>query len=263
MSHESDYSALDRPEILSIIFYPRRDFSRAPAQPNVADHIIPVGDGVEIGYRFYTAGRDNPTILYFHGNGEIVSEHDGLAPYYNRIGANLFVADYRGYGLSTGRPTISTMLNDAHTIYQSLVHLLEHQGYGGGVYLMGRSLGSASVVEIAYHHQEKIEGLIIESGFADAVRLMQLVGALYDDAAAPGFSEFSNLNKISAIKIPTLIIHGDRDMIVPVENGEALHRQSGAARKRLLVIKGGDHNDILYRGMDEYFAAIKEFIHGD
>lgn len=264
MTHETDYSALDRPEILSFIFYPRRDFNKAPSGPNISDFFIPAGDGVEIGCRFYPAmggmGNSSPTILYFHGNGETVGDHDEVALLYNRVGANLFVADYRGYGLSTGTPTISAMYKDAHTIFQSLTHLLKQQAYSGGLYLMGRSLGSASAAELAYHYQEQIEGLIIESGFADAARLMQMLSFFAGDLPLEEFEKFSNLNKVASIKIPTLIIHGERDSIVPVEHGKALHEGSGAARKRLLIIAGADHNDILYRGMDEYFGAIGEFI---
>lgn len=260
MTHETDYSALDQPEILSFIFYPRRDFNKGPSGPNISDFFIPAGDGVEIGCRFYTAGKSSPTILYFHGNGETVGDHDEVAVLYNRVGANLFVADYRGYGLSTGTPSISAMYKDAHTIYQSLTHLLKQQGYSGGVYVMGRSLGSASVVELAYHYQEQIEGLIVESGFADAGRLMQMLSFFVGDLPLEGFEKFSNLNKVASIKIPTLIIHGERDSIVPVEHGRALHEGSGAAHKRLLIIAGADHNDILYRGTDEYFGAIGEFI---
>lgn len=260
MSHEKDYSALDRPEILVIVFYPRKDFRRAPSAPNVTDHFIPVGDGVEIGCRFYTAGKDAPNILYFHGNGETVGDHDDLAPFYNRVGANLFVADYRGYGMSTGTPTISAMLKDAHTIFHSFAHLLKHQGYRGGLYLMGRSLGSASVVELAYHYQKGIEGLIVESGFADATRLLQRVGISAEDMGPEKIVGFSNLDKISAVSAPTLIIHGQQDVIVPVENGKALYQHSAATHKRLLIIPHADHNDILYRGMDDYFGAINDFI---
>ncbi len=260
MTHELDYSALDRPEILSIIFYPRRDFSGAPSDPNISDHFIPVGDGVEIGCRFYTVDKASPTILYFHGNGETVGDHDGLGPLYNKIGANLFVADYRGYGLSTGDPTISAMYKDAHTIYQSLPHLLKHLGYSEKLYLMGRSLGGASVVELAYHHQESIKGLILESSFAESTRLMQMFSAFFDDLPVELFERFSNLNKISTIKIPTLIIHGELDSLVPVDHGRTLHKKSAAANKRLLIIPGADHNDILHRGVEDYFGAIKEFI---
>ncbi len=263
MSHENDYSALDRPEILSILFYPRKDVKRASSAPNVSDQIIPVGEGAEIGCRLYEAGKDAPNLLYFHGNGETVGDHDDLAPLYNRIGINLMVADYRGYGMSTGSPTITAMFNDAHTIFQSVTHFFKYKGYSGELYLMGRSLGSASVAELAYHHQDRIKGLIIESGFADATRLMAMISAFVGEIDTEQFAGFSNLSKITSIRIPTLIIHGDEDSLVPVENGKTLYQQSGAEDKRLLIIPHADHNDILYRGMDDYFGAIKELINPD
>jgi len=263
MTHESDYSALDRPEILSFIFYPRKDFPRTHNALNVSDVVLPVGEGVEICCRFYTIDKYSPTILYFHGNGETVGDHDNLAPLYNRIGVNFFVADYRGYGLSTGVPTISSMYRDAHTIYQSLTHLLEHNGYPGNLYLMGRSLGSASAVELAYHYQEHVKGLIIESGFADTDRLVQMAALFLEDIPMDGFAKFSNIDKISTIRIPTLIIHGERDSLLPLDHGKALYEQSASSSKTLLIIPGADHNDILYKGMEDYFRAIKELINLD
>jgi len=90
-----DYSFLDRPEILQFIFYPRKDPVGKPSVSNATDYFIPVEEGIGIGCRFYTAGQNSPNILYFHGNGEIVADHDYIAPMYNERGINLFVADYR------------------------------------------------------------------------------------------------------------------------------------------------------------------------
>ena len=86
---QQDYSALDTPEILSFIFYPRGDYTRTPT--NASDHSIPVDNDASISCRFYTHSQGSPSIIYFHGNGEVVSDYDYIAPMYSELGINLFV----------------------------------------------------------------------------------------------------------------------------------------------------------------------------
>ncbi|MEW5921547.1 MAG: hypothetical protein AB1796_11505 [Bacillota bacterium] len=98
------YRFLDRHSILRNAFFPRRGLS--PCPDRAFDLRIPVDGDVSLHCRFYY-GRDGyPTILYFHGNGEVAGDYDGFAPYYHRAGTNLAVAEYRGYGASSGIPTI-------------------------------------------------------------------------------------------------------------------------------------------------------------
>ncbi len=261
MTNKGNLSLLDRPEILSFVFYPRKEAQRGDLRPNWQDHSINVEEGVVIGCRFYIAGKDAPNLLYFHGNGEIVSDHDSLAPIYNERKINLFVADYRGYGTSTGTPTFSAMLRDANILFESFYEVLIKEGFSGMPFLMGRSLGSASVCEIAYHHQDQIRGMIIESGFADPLGLLRRLGMSIRPVEQEGAIGLSNVNKISSIKIPTLIIHGENDFIIPVDDGKELYSKSGTKDKKILIIPGSGHNDLLYVGMEAYFQAIEAFVH--
>lgn len=252
---QDDYSALDRPEILAFVFYPRKDFSRAPS--NASDYFIPVDKDVSISCRFYVHSRSSPSILCFHGNGEVVSDHDYIAPMYNQLGINLFVADYRGYGASQGRPTLSNTVSDAPVIFKAFGDILHREKHGGDIFVMGRSLGSISAIGIAYRYQEEIKGLIIESGFAAIINLLFHLGF---PAASLGIEdpEFPNLARIRAIAVPTLIIHGEHDQIIPASEGEALFHNSAATDKRLLMIPGANHNDLMWIGKDSYFQAIKQ-----
>jgi len=119
-----DYAALDVPEVLLRLFHPRPEVT-ALSQPTAAQEVlIPVAPGVDIGGRFYAAGASEPTLLYFHGNGEIVADYEELGPLYTQRGFNFFPVDYRGYGRSTGSPTVSAMMRDCHTILDlSLIHI--------------------------------------------------------------------------------------------------------------------------------------------
>jgi uncharacterized protein len=133
---QADYSALDRPEILSFVFYPRKDVTAPPS--GASDHFVPVEEGVSVACRFYVCSAEAPSLLYFHGNGEVVSDYDHIAPLYNQLGLNLFVADYRGYGASQGQPTLGNTVSDALIVFQALVDILDNRDYRRDVFVMGR-----------------------------------------------------------------------------------------------------------------------------
>jgi len=255
-----DFSDLDRPEILMFLFHPRPE-SRGPKTTAPGEDIlIQVEEEVVVGGRFHTAGKSAPNILFFHGNGEIAADYDEIGPIFNRIGINFLPIDYRGYGRSTGRPTISAMMKDCHVIFDFVREWLLENDYTGPFILMGRSLGSTSVLELAFHYQDRMDALIVESGFALLGPLLQLLGI---DTRAINFTEeaaLGNLKKIRKVKKPTLIIHAERDHIIPFSDGQALYDASGADDKSLLKIPGANHNDIFMRGLSEYMAAVKTLV---
>jgi pimeloyl-ACP methyl ester carboxylesterase len=254
---DPDYAILDVPEVLMRLFHPRPEFGRAGAPPAARDLLIPVADDVVVGARFHPGEPAAPIILFFHGNGEIVADYDELAPFYRRQGVNFLPVDYRGYGRSTGSPTVSDMMQDCHRIFAFAQKWLPDQGFPGPLVIMGRSLGSAPVLELASAYPERIAGLIVESGFAFAGPLLQLLGV---NLSAIGFQEragFRNIDKIRAYPGPTLIIHAEQDHIIPFSDGQALYDASIARNKTLLKIPHANHNDILLKGFGDYMAAIK------
>ncbi len=255
-----DYSAFDRPEILMFLFHPRPEWGPEGRTSSSEDVLIPVQNEVAIGGRLHRADKQAPTILFFHGNGEIVGDYDDLAEVYLRIGVNFFPVDYRGYGRSTGRPTITAMMRDAHVIFDYVRNKLKEWGHTGSFILMGRSLGSASVLELAAHYEDQVDGLIIESGFAHSRPLLMLLGVSMDALGLKEEDGFQNLQKISGFEKPTLVIHAERDHIIPLSEGQALYDASRALDRRLLIIPGANHNDIFLRGMGEYMEAIGELV---
>ena len=262
-----DYSALDRPEVLMFLFHPRAEsdtpFQAAGSRPSSAgstDIMISVADDAAIGARFHMADKTGGNILFFHGNGEIVSDYDDLGVVYNQMGINFLAVDYRGYGRSTGKPTVSAMMQDCHTIFDYVCNWLHKNDFRGPIILMGRSLGSASVLELAAAHRETIDGLVVESGFAYAGPLLQLMGI---NLEALGFKEergFGNIAKIKEFNKPTLIIHAEYDHIIPFSDGQALYQACPSDNRTFLKIPGANHNDIFMRGMQEYLAAVGKLV---
>jgi len=258
LPHQPDYSILDRPEILQFVFYPRRDWT--PTPPGASDHLVPVEEGTSISCRFYPASTGDPCILYFHGNGEVACEHDWIAPLYNREGIGLFVADYRGYGLSDGTPSFSSMTADAHPLFDFFLKTVRSSGHSEPPFLMGRSLGSHSVVELAFHYPQQVRGLIVESGAPNVARLASLFGL-----SSEGLADLRETisARIRSITLPILVIHGERDSLIPLSEATTLYGEIGSQEKRLVIIPGADHNDMMLIGMEQYFSAIREFVFRD
>ena len=252
-----DYSLADHPSTLRFIFYPREDVTPCPG--NAFDLNIAVGLQATIACRFHVGHPEWPWILFFHGNGEVVSDYDEVAPVYHEKKLNLAVADYRGYGASTGVPTLSDLVRDAHSLFEATKKALCEKGFRSDLWVMGRSLGSISALELAFHHPGELKGVIIESGFPSVVRIITHLGV-----PAPGIPleeiDEACLEMIRKIIIPALVIHGERDTLVPMKEAEELYRHLGTKEKELVIIPGATHNDIFYVGFQKYFEAIQRFV---
>jgi uncharacterized protein len=251
-----DYAALDVPEVLLRLFHPRPESALFNPPTSAQEVLIRVDPGVVIGARFYAAGTEAPTLLFFHGNGEIAADYEDLGPLYTQQGLNFLPADYRGYGRSTGTPTVTAMMRDCQVILDFAQNWLKKQGFSGPLVVMGRSLGSASALELAFRHQDRLEGLIIESGFAYAGPLLKLLGV---DVNALGFKEeagFRHVDKIRQWTKPLLIIHAEFDHIIPMAEGQALYEASPSPEKTFIKVAGANHNDILAVGFTMYMAAV-------
>ena len=252
------YTKLDQPEVLSHIFHPR-PAARSSLPIAAIDLDWPVS-GATLGCRFYAAAKEAPTILFFHGNGEIVSDYDDIAEQYTKHGMNLLMTTYRGYGWSSGQPTVTAMFRDGEELHDLALAWLAEQAYTGPLFVMGRSLGSAAAIDLTANHPDSIKGLIIESGFADTLPLTRTLGI---DTSGSDISEdecFNNCRKIETIKLPTLILHGARDAMISVPQAEKLQACSGARNKQFLVIPGAEHSTMILCGGVLYFQTIKKFI---
>lgn len=287
----ADYGLLNNPNISMNSFYPRPNWTNTPQ--GAEDHTITVEDSVQLSCRFFpvshaseserltqrgdayeagqasepsqlsSSGNQNPTILFFYGNGETAVDYDGIAPLYNRIGVNFFVADYRGYGRSGGTPEFNSMLADAHRVLGGLTGILKDGGYTGEIFVMGRSMGRHAAFEIAARsaggaHGIAVKGMIIESGRPN---LGQFVNGLEESAARDLEADYQA--KVASISIPSLIIHGELDTLAPLQHAVNMYESLASSNKRMLTIPRAGHNDLMYVGIKEYFTAIKDFVDPD
>jgi pimeloyl-ACP methyl ester carboxylesterase len=258
MEQQFGYAKLDQPGVLQYLFHPRKEAGSNPP-PGAIDHDIQVDGDISVGARFHLVEASGPNILFFHGNGEIVSDYDPIGPLYNERGLSLLAVDYRGYGRSEGTPTVTSMMRDVHVIFQVVKAWLEKEKRTGPLVVMGRSLGSACALELAASYGDEVSGLILDSGFALTVPLLRCLGVDTDNLGLTEADGFKNIQKIAQFSKPTLIIHAQHDQFIPVMSAEVLQVQCAARSKQFLVVPGADHNTILARSGHHYFKSVKQF----
>ena len=220
---------------------------------------IPVGKGEsrgELDAWWIPTDTDAPTLLYFHGNDRNISDNLEHTLRLHKMGYNVLLPDYRGYGKSNGgKPSEAKVYEDAEAAWQ---YLIKWRGMDPGkTFIYGHSLGGAIAINLAVHHPEAA-GLIVESTFTS----MQAMGEINYAYLPVGLllnQRFASLQKISALKIPLLIIHGTWDKRVPDEMSKQLYA-AAPGPKTLLLIEGGEHNNSSAVGWVEYRDALAAFV---
>lgn len=192
-------------------------------------------------------------IVYFHGNGGHLSNWAPILAAIVGRGYAVFAVDYRGYGMSTGRPTEGGLYRDVDAAVQAAWP--GDQGRAPLVY-WGRSLGGAMASYAAT--VKKPDGVIVEAGFADAraaIRGSPLLAAL----SVFSSYRFPAAEFLARANAPLLVMHGDRDRVIPLALGRELFDQIPEP-KTFVVIRGGDHNDAAAPDAAAYWTAIERFI---
>jgi len=253
-----NYSKIDLPQISRALFYPRYDTVEIEENKYLKRVMIPVGDGVFISSLWAAMEKAPATILFFHGNGEISSDYIDIAGIFWQLNIRFICVDYRGYGRSSGDPEASLMIRDAHDIFQYVYSHTREKNEP--LIIMGRSLGSAPALEIAAEYGEKIDGLIIESGFAETLPLLRTLGVEPNDLEIKEEDGFANADKIKNFNKPLLIIHAEDDFLIPLVQAEKLYAAAKAPQKKFLKIPNAGHNDIFVAGIKEYLTAVSELV---
>ena len=192
-------------------------------------------------------------ILYFHGNGGNLSNWSPIVAGIARRGYSVLAVDYRGYGLSTGRPTERGLYRDVDAV---LARPAAPSEAALPLIYWGRSLGGAMAAYAAT--VRKPDGVIIEAGFPSARAAVRAspVLAVLSLLASYRFPAGEYLNQAN---VPVLMLHGDRDRVIPFALGRELFEQV-TAPKEFVTIAGGDHNDAAPPDPQAYWAAIDRFI---
>ncbi len=261
MQQQYSYEKMDQPEIQSFMFFPRPDDGTPPPDTS-KDQLINI-DGETVHIRYHLIDDEEaPIILFFHGNGEIVADYDDMAEGYKEQQVSFIAAEYRGYGLSSGTPSATNMMHDAHAILTAVSQKLAAMKYSGKLLVMGRSLGSAPAIELAAAHPEQIKGLVLDSAFAFTLPVLKAVGVNLDRTGLTEDDGFHNIEKIRTISLPTYMIHGQLDDIIELNNAAELQMECAALQKQFQAVPGAGHNTITTVAGKMYFEVLKRFING-
>jgi pimeloyl-ACP methyl ester carboxylesterase len=252
---------LDEPAISNIIFYPRRHSIPTNLGPNVHILKFQLADGIMVGGFCFINDKTLPTLLLFHGNGEIAAEYQYFVTPFFECGVNLAAVDFRGYGFSTGQPKFSALFEDAFPIYKQFEEWLKENGFHESLFVLGRSLGSTCAAEIGFKNPAGLRGVIFESGIGSALQIITDLFRLNVPLVTPdALKEWSNDTRAAKFTKPVLIIHGTSDSIVPYKHAKILFNAiPETVEKQLVSIEGAGHNNI-FQFHDEYFTPLKEFI---
>ncbi len=191
-------------------------------------------------------------ILYFHGNAGSLRTWKSVAPQILSTGHDLFIIDYRGFGKSTGTLSEKGLYADGRGAYRELLA----RGYEpDDIVVLGRSIGTGIACEIAA--TEEIGALILETPFTSMVELASEYIPILPRLILN--YKFENEKKAAQIDVPTLIIHGDQDEVIPIEHGRAVFEAFSEPRE-FVVLTGASHND--FTGHPEYVPALSAFLDG-
>jgi hypothetical protein len=245
----------------SVIFHPERAaLGGAWRAPRGAEEVwFRNAEGQRLhGWLFQTATRPGGgAILYAHGNGGNVSYCVWVGESLAARGFDVLLFDYRGYGRSEGEPAGERGLYaDTEAAYD---YLTQERGHPARrVTLYGQSLGTAAVADVAARRE--CGALVLESGLSSAADMAALIMPWL-----PRFvrgltrNKLDTVSKLPRVRCPVLVVHGDRDEIIPDAQGRRLF-DAAPEPKRLLIIEGAGHNDLSIVGGGKYIDTLAEFV---
>ncbi len=249
-----------------VIYVPERTIEMTPWSEGLAyeDVWFPTSDGLKLHGWLVPSPDARVTLVWFHGNaGNISHRVDNIKQLHRFLGRaltpNIFIFDYRGYGKSQGG--FSDLSEEAtyRDAEGALAYLRARQdlAHTKPVYF-GRSLGAAIAVEVARRHSPA--ALILETPFT-SIRDMAKVALPFLPVGSLLQTKYDSLTKIREIRAPLLILHGDRDDVVPYEQGRRLYEAANEP-KTFYAIRGARHNDTYIVGDRAYFNAWARFLEG-
>jgi fermentation-respiration switch protein FrsA (DUF1100 family) len=238
------------------VFHPQAAFDMRPESMHLAYEPVffDAADGTKLHGWFFPPPEASPVILFCHGNAGNISHRLENIQKLLSLGFGVFIFDYRGYGKSGGSPSREGIYGDGLGAYD---YLVKNRGISPErIVLFGRSLGAAVAMEIAV--SKWAGGLILESAFTSTkglARTMPLFALLSPFLPA----HYNNLGKIKGVTVPKLIIHGDRDEIIPFHMGREIF-EAAPEPKSFYTVEVAGHNDTWVIGGRKYFETIEAFV---
>lgn len=235
------------------------NLSTAVIPESVRTQVVLTSQGKNI-YGYYIRSfnsNEKKIVLYNHGNRDHLQYYWDRVELFYKMGYNVFVYDYQGYGMSEGEPTEEGIYSDATAAYW----FVQSQGFSESqIIVYGFSLGGAPATHLAANMLTP-HRLILEAAFASASSLTQSGTLLELPSTFVIKGEYNNAEKIRRVTAPVLILHGVEDKFIDMEkNGKVLY-QNANEPKKFIAVQGADHSQIPAKmGEGNYLAAVRDFI---
>lgn len=239
------------------LFVPTRKIAVTPSEAGLAfeDIYFSTEDHIRLnGWLVKCAVKpaEAATILFFHGNAGNIGDRVEKVKNFYKLGVNIFIIDYRGYGKSQGRPTENGMYRDAVAAYDYLVSRPDIAK--DRIVAYGASLGGVAAIDVA--SKRPLAALIADSTFTSAADMGKTIAPF-----VPSFiltTKLDNAAKIIRITAPKLFIHSPDDTTVPFRLGQKLFALAGEPKEFLKI--AGSHNEGYSLSQDVFLTGIKNFL---
>ena len=235
------------------IYFPTREIGFTPEAIGLPfeDVYFNAGDGVRLNGWFIPAIGSETTLIFCHGNGGNIGDRLGSIAIFNKLGLNIFIFDYRGYGKSDGCPSEEGTYVDGRAAYDYVVG----RENMGPIILYGESLGGAIAYELAA--ASKVSAVITLGTFSSIVDMGKTIYPFLPVALIVRI-RYDVASRVDKIKIPKLFIHSFNDEIVPFEQGRKLF--SLACEPKEFYEMHGGHNDAIFTYESEFCERITSFL---
>lgn len=246
------------PRYVNMMIYPApaEDVPVVPPAPIEALAITNANGETLSAWFLPCAKADAPVVIFFHGNGQNLGTmlYSGFLHRFGEYQVHLLALDYPGYGNSQGRPSEESLMESGTlAVDWALAHYPDAPKV-----LMGWSLGAAVAVEMSARFSGQHDGLILLSPWKT---LPDVAGAHYPKFLVKFFvsEKYPSDVAASAVEVPSLVIHGEDDTIIPASQGTEIAAILGETGKsQLVIVKDRGHNDLMAAGLT--WTHIQHFL---
>lgn len=237
----------------ALLFFPSRAVPDPSAIPDLAveETVFEATDGERLHGWWVTAqAQRRGHVLLCHGNGGDIADRVAYARLLSMAGFDVLLFDYRGYGRSSGKPSVEGTYRDALAAHAELLKRAKDHS----VFYLGESLGGAVALALALERPPA--GLILQSAFTSVRDMARLHYPYIPRAVVP--DAYPSIALVRDLRAPLMVLHGERDDIVPASHAEALYDAAGGP-KRIHVFPRIGHNDLVSGAGELWVEAITEF----
>jgi fermentation-respiration switch protein FrsA (DUF1100 family) len=234
---------------------PSRQVDATPADIGLAFEAVRLNtaDGETLAGWFIPAPAARGTLLYLHGNGGNIGHRLDQIEVFHRLGLNVFIIDYRGYGTSSGKPSEEGTYQDALAAWNYLTQ--QKRLAPDRIVVFGESLGGSIAAWLAARHPPA--GLVMYASFTSVPDMAQALYPMFPASLLARY-RYDTRAALARVACPVLILHSPEDEIIPFSHGQAL-LEAAHAPKRLVELRGG-HNDALGVSRETYAREIGVFL---